>query len=448
MSQTVYMVGTEAEAGHHVQPLRTRLPVKCCPAEELLGICQPGDLVLLYSEHFDRFRAVIEQLRSRQVGSLYLLDGILEWRNAWENRVDEPACPWTMRPVLADVAACIGASQARVLAGWGNFGRLEIVGVPRFDQLRAQHLSRELPRRAEDGRFRLLVMTAKCPGFTPEQVATTVQSLEDLRRLCPRRLPDGRDVVLTWRLTAGLAETLGVESQLQDLTGKELARVLAEHDAVISTPSTAGLEAMLARRPLAWLDYHRVPQLVPAAWSIAAEADLAAVVRELASPPERRLLWQEQLLSDHLYLGEPAGERLEQLVRRMLERLAAAVAAGVPADFSGPLLEPPRPVQIAFDHAALYPGFAEFEQRDRVLLQAEWAQSRREVAHLQRELRQARSELSEAHAIFEEIHRHPIAGPIVRLRQRFLDQIRSWRGNGNGSVPSPGDHAAHREGSP
>ncbi|MFN6206830.1 MAG: hypothetical protein ACK49R_10335 [Planctomycetota bacterium] len=448
MRQAVYMAGSDAEAGHHVQSLRSRLPLECLSPEALLGTCQPGDLVLFYSEHFDRFRAVVEALRARQVGTLYLIDGILEWRNAWENRLEEPACPWTMRPVLCDVAACIGTSQARILAGWGNFGRLEIVGVPRFDRLREPFLTRQFPRRDRDGQFRLLVMTAKCPGFTPDQIATTVRSLQDVRDQFPRRLADGREVVVTWRLTAGLADSLQVENQIMDLTGVELSKVLAEQDAVISTPSTAGLEAMLTGRPLAWLDYHRVPQWVPAAWTIGSAEDLPKVIEELARPAARRMLWQEQLLLDHLYLGEPATERLDRLLQRMLQRLAEAVNASAPVDFSGPLLEPPSSQALDFDHASLYPSFSEFEEREITVLQTEWAHARREIAQLQRELRQARSELAEAHAIFDEIHRHPIAGPVVRLRQRMIEQVRVWRGKDRGTLSTSQENASPNEGTP
>lgn len=279
-------------------------------------------------------------------------------------------------------------------------------------------------------------------------MATTLRSLQELQRYSPRRLADGREVVLTWRLTAGLAKELGVNNQLQELTGRELAEVLEEQDAVISTPSTGGLEAMLAGRPLAWLDYHGVPQLVPAAWTIGSAQELPVVIEELARPTARRLLWQEQLLFDHLYLGEPASARLERLIRRMLERLAKAVERPEPSDLSGPFLEPPQPMSVSFEHAALYPGVAEFREQRTVVLQAEWAHARREIAHLQRELRQARSELAEAHGIFEEIHRHPIAGPVVRLRQRLIDRIRTWRGGVNGTADGEGQSAPPHEGTP
>ena len=54
----------------------------------------------------------------------------------------------------------------------------------------------------------------------------------------------------------------------------------------------------------------------------------------------------------------------------------------------------------------------------------ELAQARREILHLQGELAQARNELAQAHRIFDEIHSHPIAGPIVRIRQRLVNLFR------------------------
>ncbi len=432
MEQTVYMAGSEQEAGHHVQSLCARVPVRCLEPAQLVELAQPGDLVLFYSEHFDRFRELSLKLESKRVARLYLIDGILEWRNAWENRLEEPACPWTMRPVLADIAACIGASQARVLANWGNFGRLEVVGVPRFDRLREHYLQNVKTLATGAGPFRLLVMTAKCPGFTPEQIATTRRSLEELKAGLPERLANGRKVDVTWRLAAGLAEELGVENHLSDTTGVELSELLRQHDAVISTPSTAGLEAMLADRPLAWLDYHRVPQLVPAAWTIGHRDDLDAVLEELSAPTERRFQWQRQLLQDHLYLGEPATERLVRLIKAMLRRTKTSLETGRPVDWSDELIEAPMMVANRFSHAELYPGYAEFCEQDLVRAQTEWAHCRREIAHLQRELQQAHSELAQAHAIFDEIHRHPIAGPVVRLRQRVLEHWQAFRGTGAG----------------
>ena len=64
------------------------------------------------------------------------------------------ACPYTMRPILAHKAACIGASQAHVLNQWSNSGKTEVVGIPRLDAIPAQP---HPPR--NDREFRVLVMT-------------------------------------------------------------------------------------------------------------------------------------------------------------------------------------------------------------------------------------------------------------------------------------------------
>ncbi len=134
MSQaSVFFVGQPGEVAHHAAPFQSRLNVQIVEPHEVLQKSSPGDLAIFYSEHFDRFRDACQRLKQQNVATLYMIDGILEWRNAWENRRDEVACPYTMRPVLAHKVACIGNSQARVLESWGNQGKTEVIGIPRLD---------------------------------------------------------------------------------------------------------------------------------------------------------------------------------------------------------------------------------------------------------------------------------------------------------------------------
>jgi hypothetical protein len=203
---------------------------------------------------------------------------------------------------------------------------------------------------------------------------------------------------------------------------------------------------MLAGRPLAWLDYHRMPQLTPVAWSISHRDEISQVIAELAEPPARKLHLQNQLLCDHLYLAESASGRLVQLVKRMLELTKLALETGNRISFPAHLLPAPRPVEIQFDQTELYPSFNEFKEPELLVARAEWAHCRREIAYLQAELRQAKSELAEAHAIFDEIQKHPIAGPIVRLRQKLIDRWRSWRREGEVEVPDQAETSG--QGSP
>jgi hypothetical protein len=75
--------------------------------------------------------------------------------------------------------------------------------------------------------FRLLVMTAMFPGFTPEQIAVTIQSLQDVRDwLQQNPTVEGTPIEVTWRLTQGLAERLAVPNTLTDTSGGELADLL------------------------------------------------------------------------------------------------------------------------------------------------------------------------------------------------------------------------------
>ena len=73
------------------------------------------------------------------------------------------------------------------------------------------------------------------------------------------------------------------------------------------------------------------------------------------------------------------------------------------------------------DFATVFANYDEFsDDCDLQQLQAQLAHARREVEHQKRIGDGLKAELAEAHAIFEQIHQHPIAGPIVRIRERFI----------------------------
>lgn len=415
MPQQVYFVGSEHEVAHHAAPLAEQVDFQIVAADSIVHQCRPGDLAIFYSEHFDRFRDAIQQLKSANVATLYMIDGILEWRNAWENRADEPACPFTMRPVLSHKVACIGYSQARILKGWGNHGKIEIVGIPRFDQLKPSTF------KSDETRKRILVMTAKCPAYTDTQRQLLLQSLQDLQNY----FVDHTGLEPVWRLTEDLDRELGVENQLNELTGTELASQLNSVDAVITTPSTASLESMILDKPTAILDYNLCPSYVPAAWTIKTVDHLAPVVAELIQPPEAKMLFQRQCLSYELCQDGNSTDRMAELIRQML--LFSVQASDVPLRFPESILKPAPSQVIDFDHSSVFSDYSEFQNDDVSRLQTELAHSRREIKHLQQQLAQIHSELGQAHQIFDQINSHPIAGPVVRLRQKWLDLMRKLK---------------------
>ena len=445
----VYFVGTPSEVEHHAAPLMDRMALQIVAPEHVVEIAKPGDLAIFFSEHFDRFRSACQILKQQDVATVYLVDGILEWRNSWENSPDEPACPYAMRPVLSHKAACIGPSQARVLESWGNQGKTEVVGIPRLDGLKSCRT-----RRLESDEFHLLVMTAKTPGFSDHQIQLTKSALFDLKnRLAALSgaSPGDRPIRVTWRLTAGLDQEIGVDNQLTDLSGVELAATLQTVDAVISTPSTAMLEAMLLDLPVAALDYHNCPAYLPTAWNIRNPESIDFVIRELSNPPESKMLFQQGSLHEALQHDTAATDRLETLIVAMQE-ITKQQLGKQRLQFPTQILDATHTnsgLPFSFDHASVYPGVHEFSKEDLNELQVELSHARREIRHLQREKAQIQAELSEAHEIFAEIHRHPIAGPVVRVRQRILDWFEGRRGRREGrdselGRPTPATSPGHK----
>jgi hypothetical protein len=277
-------------------------------------------LVVCFDEHYCELGNAIGALKQHGVATLQVMDGILEWRRTWDytregHSIDGVANPLN-QPALSDKIACLGRRDARILESWGNFGKCEIVGAPRMDGLIRKRMAGEVkPVRPAGRKPRVLVMTAKTPGFTEQQVRTTTESLADLKAF----FDEQSDIDVVWRLTQQLDRELGIENRLADLTGGELHAIIEEVDAVITTPSTSLLEAMLLSRPTALLDYHNCPHYFETAWSIYCPAHIAPVVHDLLDPPAARMDYQDFLLDEQLECKSPASDRLARLIEGMLE---------------------------------------------------------------------------------------------------------------------------------
>jgi SAM-dependent methyltransferase len=338
----------------------------------------PDDTALVVT--FDCYREPLVTLLRRAMEShiptLLLADGILEYRNTWEHPQLVPGSLY--QPVLAHKLACIGRSQARTVESWDNPGRCEIIGSPRFDA----YASRQRRQRAPGDAFRVLVMTAITPYFTDEQHTRVRQSLLDLKATLA-----SSDIEVCWRVTKGLDAEIGVESLINDLTGLELADTLQNVDAVITTPSTSMLEAMLLGLPVALLDYNNRPHYVQSAWRITAAAHIADTLAELAHPPAARMLFQNATLHDALECATPAAPRLRLLAEKMIVAGVEARAQGRPLVLPARLIDTgsdaPAALAEPFSSAALFPGHSAFEQNDLRALQTEVGHLRAHVIQLE-----------------------------------------------------------------
>jgi hypothetical protein len=369
-----------AELPAHVEPVTS--------ARAALGPDGNVDLVLLNDETWPYCGAALAELRRRAVPSLHLADGILEWSNLWGNPrslTEERGSP-LFQPVLSDKIACIGRSQARFLEALGNVGRCEVTGMPRLDPL----LGRRRRQRPPGEPFRILVATARQPGFTEDQLKTVEESLADVRRWFETCFEvRGIRVVPVWRLTAGLGVKLGIRGSRDGAPLVDLATQLSQVDAVLTTPSTLQLEAMLLGLPVALLDYSNRPHLVPAAFTVSAPHHLDKVLGQLLSPPPERLLLQETLLDDALECRSPAAPRVADLIDRLVFIGRRARRQGEALVLPERLLSEPSAREVArraFVRAELHPGHPLLSERDVEALQAE-------VVHLRRALRLSPSQI-------------------------------------------------------
>jgi len=272
----------------------------------------PTDAAIVISaETYDE--PSVSALRSaveHQVPVLVLADGILEFRNTWQNPTQVAGNIY--QPVLGHKLACVGASQRRHVEAWGNPGVCEIVGLPALDGHRRH------PRAPGDGSFRLLVASSRHPYFDDRQRAIVIEQFVAVRdAIAAFADRSSRRVAVTWRLTGELGEALGVQSALQPVASVSALEALCAADALVTMPSTLMLEAMLLDLPVAQVDFMNLPQYVQTGWSASAPPHLPPVLEQLVDPPAERLAFQRVALHDALQCRVPAADRLVDLVRAM-----------------------------------------------------------------------------------------------------------------------------------
>lgn len=366
----------------HVQPVEEffgdRAEFVCDENWEPSAIikARPHIVLCVNDFHYEVSRC-LDAARAVGIPTLVIQDGILEWRCQYENPAfGQGGGAPQHQPVIADKIACIGQQSARQIAAWGNSDKIEVTGMPRLDYL----LARDFAPRRRPGR-RILVMTAKTPGFTPEQVKITLRSLHDLKG----HLDSRPDVEVIWRVRPALAAELQIENHLRELASQELVQIIEQVDAVITTPSTSILEAMLMERPVAVLDYHNVPRFVPTAWTASAREHISRILAELLDPPGAKLAFQRDCLHDCLECDGQAAERVAELIGKMVTFARDQQGANRQSRLPANLLNrtDATPMNRTLDLSELYPGKEAFSIVDVQALQVRLARAEKENERLQ-----------------------------------------------------------------
>jgi len=318
-------------------------------------------------EELSILRQIVEKTA---VPLLILVDGILEYRNAFQHPDLAEGC--MLQPVIGHKVACIGRSQVRWIESWGNVGKCELVGMPRLDDVVGRE--RETDRSTEP--FRLLVASARTPWFNDEQRETTFRGITAINEFVNANATiGGRPLEVCWRM----AESLHLNLKVDGFQARPdpIRQVLEKVDAVVTTPSTLQLEAAALRLPVAVVDFHNSPQMTPMAWTIKHAAQVADSISELADPPAAKMLAQDVLLQDALQLQEPALERMSRLVDAMVKEGQLARKAGCRLTLPNRILSDPADgfcsEQASGQRARLFPGNQVFANQDVQRLQTELA---------------------------------------------------------------------------
>lgn len=280
--------------------------------------------VLVTHMHYrwDELACLRKTMEESKTAVLVMADGILEYRNSWLN----PKVPIgsMLRPAFAHKIAAIGLGQARLLETWGNLGRCEVVGLPRLDSLIDQHgwrgndgnLPAEASSGSESSSIKLLICSATTPAFDDQQWQVTLQAFTELHAEIDHWNEIQQiQVEPTWRVAREITEAIGLPAS-ESKVG--LHEAINAADAVITTPSTIQLEAMICRKPAILLDYFSTPNYVSSAWNIQQKDHVHKIFQCLcASENPGRNNFQDFLLREQLWIFDSATERMLQLIRSM-----------------------------------------------------------------------------------------------------------------------------------
>ena len=366
--------------------------------------------IVVTHEHYrwEEVNALRRICESNVVPTLVLADGVLEYRNTWQN----PTIPdgSMYQPLFANKIACIGNQSARMIESWGNHGKTEVVGLPRLDSF----IGHENPDVDTNSEFRLLICSASTPAFDDDQYASVLESLKVLKQVTDalETIAD-RKVTVVWRLTAGLDDALGIENNENPIA---LADEIKSSAAVVTTPSTIVLESMLLGKPTAILDFSNSPQFIQSAWSILASEHVKPVLNELANPPSTKFAVQECFLRDHLQCATPAAPRMVKLVNEMIELGLKRRTENEPVSFPNRLLEPPQDDSnsIQMDYQNLYPDNLVYRQNEEASLQSELNQAIHRLGTTPRELADKNNQIAQLQDALDESRRR-VADVRVRL---------------------------------
>jgi|GEM_PF-2372959 len=265
----------------------------------------------------------IKKCKHYNIPTILMMDGTIEWKHFFENpkwSFGGKAAPYF--PVLCDKIFVPGPSTYRFLDFFGNQGKCEITGLPRFDRYNQSQTKKVL----NNGTKIIGVMSGNTAGYTNEQIQQSKKLFEDIYKWAGNQ----SKIDVIWRLRKGFSKTLDfpIENDISD----NLEEFLGNVDAVVCQPSTAAYEAMLLGVPVAIADYSIAPNYMKAAWEIKGSEQIDLVINSLINPEPIKVMLQQHLLEDTLSSIGNSSAVAAQLINDIIQLKLESPNKELPAD--------------------------------------------------------------------------------------------------------------------
>ena len=244
--------------------------------------------IIVSDEYWQPSRLAIAACRASGIPTFHVMDGIVEWRNLYENprtAIPENGAP-LFQPLMSDLTFTMGHAQKTVLQWLGNTN-VVATGLPRLDDLTVRPC-RTIPAQIP---ARLLIATANTPWFDAEQESVFRREFSRLVSLLTNLPVTSRPVSCTWRIAQVVAQAFNLVVR----PDVPVAVALAECDALITTPSTLAVEAMLQGVPVLVFDPFACPPFTPSAWSATSAEGVIQLLPSLLAPCPNRCRLQDSL---------------------------------------------------------------------------------------------------------------------------------------------------------
>ncbi len=241
------------------------------------------DALLISCDNYLPSRIAAAACGTLGIPVFHILDGVVDWRTTFENPKYDSKHHGTplFQPLIANHVFTLGPLQQLQMRHLGN-GNAHATGLPRLDRIKRR------PCRIGDAAESpsLLIATANTPWATDQQRDQLIREFRQLHTHLQKS-----NLQTTYRISQELAEKTAISA---DNTGSA-TQALEKCTALITTPSTMAVEAMLSGVPTLIFDPFALPVFTPSAWVATHWQSLIASLPSLLSPTKPLATYQDDL---------------------------------------------------------------------------------------------------------------------------------------------------------